>query len=190
MRFKLTNCLFVVFLSFSLVACQNAISGKTDYQYPRAAIEQRRERGGKMLGEGGFVLLGGSRKDATNKGGAALGVHPSLWSAALEQVKTMPLLSADPVGGTIITDWYGAAASSNSSNNAKKTAPMQERFKFTIVIRGTEFQANALQVSAFRQVRHGLEWVDTPASGALVRQMEEAIYQKARQHYAMRQAKK
>ena len=29
-----------------------------------------------------------------------------LWRGALETINFMPLNSADPIGGTILTDWY------------------------------------------------------------------------------------
>ncbi len=39
-------------------------------------------------------------------GGAGVGVNSYLWHATLDTVSFMPLASADPFGGVIITDWY------------------------------------------------------------------------------------
>ena len=39
-------------------------------------------------------------------GGGGIGVNAYLWRGALETINFMPLASADPFGGLIITDWY------------------------------------------------------------------------------------
>ena len=39
-------------------------------------------------------------------GGSGIGVNSFLWRASLDTVSFMPLASADPFGGVIITDWY------------------------------------------------------------------------------------
>ena len=40
-----------------------------------------------------------------------LGVNSYLWHATLDTLSFMPLHSADPFGGVIITDWYVAPTS-------------------------------------------------------------------------------
>src|SRR4051794_41160264 len=37
-----------------------------------------------------------------------LGVNAYLWRATLDTLNFMPLASADPVGGVVISDWYAA----------------------------------------------------------------------------------
>ncbi|MEK7801229.1 MAG: DUF3576 domain-containing protein, partial [Pseudomonadota bacterium] len=54
-----------------------------------------------IFGEGGFEMFNKSKD--TNTG---ITVNAYLWRAALDTVSFMPLASADPFGGTIITDWY------------------------------------------------------------------------------------
>src|SRR4051812_33943304 len=49
----------------------------------------------------------------------AIGVNGFLWRATLDTLAFMPLVSADPYGGVIITDWYADPAVPN------------ERFKAT-----------------------------------------------------------
>jgi Domain of unknown function (DUF3576) len=39
-------------------------------------------------------------------GGTGIGVNAFLWRGALDTIAFMPLSSADPFGGVIITDWY------------------------------------------------------------------------------------
>ena len=62
-------------------------------------------------------------------GGAGVGVNSYLWRATLDTVSFMPLASADPFGGIIITDWYSppdsptSASRSTSSFSAASCAP-------------------------------------------------------------------
>ena len=83
----------------------------------------------------------------TGGGGPGIGVNSFLWHASLDTVSFMPLASADPFGGTIITDWYSPPASPN------------ERFKVNIFILGRELRADGVQdqrvpPEARRQDRH------------------------------------
>ena len=57
-----------------------------------------------------------------DEGGAILGVNSFLWRASLDTLSFLPLSSADPFGGVIITDWYAPPESPN------------ERFKVTAYI--------------------------------------------------------
>src|SRR5919197_5001636 len=41
-----------------------------------------------------------------DEGGGGIGVNSYLWRASLDTIAFMPLASADPFGGVIITDWY------------------------------------------------------------------------------------
>ena len=42
-------------------------------------------------------------------GGGGIGVNAFLWRGALDTLSFLPLTSADPFGGVIITDWYTPA---------------------------------------------------------------------------------
>ncbi|MDQ8030345.1 MAG: DUF3576 domain-containing protein, partial [Brevundimonas sp.] len=86
-------------------------------------------------------------------GDSALGVNSYLWRATLDTLSFMPLASADPYGGVVITDWYV---------NPEKT---DERFKATAYILDTRLRADGLNVTVFKQAR-GADgnWVDSPAS--------------------------
>ena len=56
--------------------------------------------------------IGKGQKDQANGGGGGggggtgIGVNAFLWRGALDTIAFMPLASADPFGGVIITDWY------------------------------------------------------------------------------------
>jgi hypothetical protein len=60
---------------------------------------------GSLSGGDGVLFGGGKRNDQQDQGGA-LGVNAYLWRGALDTLSFMPLSSADPFGGVIITDWF------------------------------------------------------------------------------------
>jgi len=100
----------------------------------------------------------------------SIGVNGYLWRAALDTLAFMPLASADPYGGTIITDWY---------INPEKP---DERFKCTVYILDSRLRADGLNVSVFKQTRDPSGgWVDAPSAGQTETDIENAILTKARQ---------
>ena len=56
-----------------------------------------------VFGQGGLNIFGSSDEPVRNSGGA-LGVNSFLWRASLDIISFMPVNSADPFGGVIITD--------------------------------------------------------------------------------------
>lgn len=97
-----------------------------------------------------------------------IGINGYLWRAALDTVSFAPLLQANPNSGVIITDWY-----------ANPKAP-GERVKLTVAILDPDLRADALRVSAARQVAQGGGWVDAPVSAATVQKLEDIILTRAR----------
>ena len=81
----------------------------------------------------------------------------------------MPLVSADPFGGVIITDWY--------------TPPQtpDERFKVNIYILGRALRADGVRASVFRQTNQGGTWADAPVALNTGTDLENAILTRARQ---------
>ncbi len=101
---------------------------------------------------------------------ADLGVNAFLWRASLDTLAFMPLSSADPYGGVIITDWYA---------NPEKP---DERFKLTVYILDTRLRADGLNVAVNKQVRNAAGvWVDAIASDQTATDIENAILTRARQ---------
>ncbi|HVK79942.1 MAG TPA: DUF3576 domain-containing protein [Verrucomicrobiae bacterium] len=98
-----------------------------------------------------------------------IGVNSFLWRASLDTLNFMPLASADPFGGVIITDWYSDPTTPN------------ERFKATVYILDTRLRADALNVSIFRQQQQGGAWVDATVDPDTEIQIENAILTRARQ---------
>jgi hypothetical protein len=101
---------------------------------------------------------------------ATVAVNGYLWRAALDTLSFMPLASADPYGGTIITDWY---------INPEKP---DERFKCTVYILDSRLRADGLNVAVFKQTRDPSgNWVDAPAANQTEIDLENAILTRARQ---------
>ncbi len=100
----------------------------------------------------------------------AIGVNGYLWRATLDTLAFMPLLSADPYGGVVITDWYV---------NPEKPG---ERFKATVYILDSRLRADGLNVSVFKQVSDGAGgWAPAPTADQTSTDIENAILTRARQ---------
>lgn len=116
-------------------------------------------------------LIGKKQAPApASEASAGIGVNGYLWRATLDTLAFMPLASADPYGGTVITDWY---------TNPEKT---DERFKCTVYILDSRLRADGLKVSVFKQTRDPAgNWVDAPAAAQTETDLENAILTRARQ---------
>ena len=117
----------------------------------------------------GLGGLFGSRRSSGPDTEAGTGVDSYLWRASLDTLSFMPLSSADPWGGIIITDWYV---------NPEKP---DERFKATVYILDTRLRADALNVAIFKQVNAGGAWVDSAVTSQTETDIENAILTRARQ---------
>lgn len=121
-----------------------------------------------IFGEGG--LFGGdNKKGVSGDQGGVIGVNSYLWRAALDTITFMPVASADPFGGVIITDWHAPDASPN------------ERFKMNIYILGRSLRADGVRVAVFRQLRDAAGWRDAPITPGANTKIEDAILMRARQ---------
>jgi len=102
--------------------------------------------------------------------GIGVGVNSFLWHASLDTLSFMPLASADPFGGVIITDWYSPATTAT------------ERFKVTVYILDKRLRADALRVSVFRQQQDSKGiWSDAALDPETPGKIENAILTRARQ---------
>jgi len=103
-------------------------------------------------------------------GGGGIGVNSFLWRATLDTVLFMPLNSADPFGGVIITDWY-----------TPPEAP-SERFKMNIYILGRQLRADGLRVAVFRQAQSSNgNWINASVKSETSISLENQILTRARQ---------
>ena len=117
-----------------------------------------------------FVGGGSKAKAPSMEAQLGIGVNAYLWRATLDTLSFMPLASADPYGGVVITDWYV---------NPEKP---DERFKCTVYILDSRLRADGLNVAVFKQSKDAAgNWVDAPSAGQTETDLENAILTKARQ---------
>ena len=160
--------LSLVIAGLVLTSCSGTTSSEASY--PENPDDVRRDRGGKLSGDDGLVLLGGSSdEDSGQAGGAGIGVNAFLWRASLDTVAFMPLKSADPFGGVISTEWY-----------ENPEAP-GERFKLDVVIMDTRLRSDAVRISAFKQVLKEGKWRDAKLDPEFSRKLEDKILTRARE---------
>ncbi len=115
------------------------------------------------------VGKGPKQKDSGgNSDGSGIGVNAFLWRGALDTISFMPVASADPFGGVIITDWYTPPGTSG------------ERFKATIYILSKELRSDGIRVNIYRQVLQNGQWIDAPVSDSTVGDIENKVLARAR----------
>src|ERR1700722_2670878 len=154
-------------MAFWLSAC-SSLGLDSDASYSDKDKENLYKNGSVLSDAGGADILNLGGDDNKNTGGAGIGVNGYLWRATLDTVSFMPISSADPFGGVIITDWY-------SSPDAPS-----ERTRLNIYIRDRDLRADGVRVSVFRQVKSGGGWSDAAVSPATASSLENAILTKAR----------
>ena len=134
---------------------------------------RQRERFGTVTGGDGISLfsLGEGRGNGEGGGiGGGIGVNAFIWQASLETINFIPLTSADPFGGLIITDWFQSV-----------DAP-GERTKMHVLMLDSALRADAVRVTVFRQVRNEEgEWLDAPVEESTARSIEDYILTRARE---------
>ncbi len=142
---------------------------------PRAAALGRGFLLGSLaLGLSACGMLGGGggnerpRADLAASQVTTIGVNSYLWRASLETLSFMTLAQADSAGGVIVTDWY-----SNPQNP-------NERVKVSVSILDQDLRADALRVTASREVQQNGGWAAAPVAAATVQKLEDIILTKAR----------
>jgi hypothetical protein len=82
----------------------------------------------------------------------------------------MPLISADPWGGTILTDWY------------EDPAAPGERFKVNALILDRQLRTDSLKISVFRQKKNATgQWEDAAVDATMGRKLEDTVLTRSRQ---------
>jgi hypothetical protein len=128
----------------------------------------------RLGGEDSGTIFGigkNARRDEPNGGGgggSGIGVNAFLWRGALDTIAFMPLSSADPFGGVIITDWYTPPGTSG------------ERFKATIYILSRDLRSDGVRVNIYRQVLQNGQWMDATVADSTVADIENKVLARAR----------
>ena len=129
--------------------------------------ENRLRTGGGLFGKKSGIGFG-KKEDNNAVSSIGMPINPYLWKGSLETISFMPLSSADPFGGIIITDWYSDGQTIN------------ERCKINIFIKGLELKTSNLKVNTFCQSFENNRWIDLPTSASQSAQLENAILNKAK----------
>lgn len=164
--------LFIIAAAILLAGCSG--SGDVEYNYPdasrRGGSDFYGQGQGGIFGNDGLSLFGGPEDDENQRGGGSgIAVNSFLWRASLDTVSFMPLASADPFGGVIITDWY--------------TPPEVdgERTKVQVYILDRQLRSDGLRVAVFRERLRDGQWVTADVNPRTVRQIEDSILTRARE---------
>lgn len=172
MKSIVRSTLLSVFVLCVVMATSGCQTYRGEAKYPSGA--DRTTTGGdiyaerqSIFGKDGLNLMGGKNKK--DDGSNGIGVNSYLWRASLDTVSFMPLASADPFGGVIITDWYTAEEKQD------------ERFKVNVFILDKQLRSDGIKVKVFRQVQKGGKWIDSAVADNTGPQMEDAILTRARQ---------
>ena len=163
-------------LVFSAALSSMAVSACTSYEEYSQPLEPNDtfygetvdgDKRNTIFGKGGVSFFGSKTEQQS---GGSLGVNSYLWRASLDTISFMPVNSADPFGGVIITDWH-------TPNEAPN-----ERFKLNVYILDKALRADGIRVAVFRQVQDRLgNWKDAAIPGKTGTKIEDAILIRARQ---------
>jgi hypothetical protein len=169
-------CLAV--LALSVAACggdsgsvsekRSGASGDRNSRDMIAGLGGSKQEQGTLFGPGGLF---GAKPGQKDDSGGGVAVNAYLWRASLDTINFIPLVSADPFGGVIITDWYTPAETPN------------ERMKVQVTILDRELRADGVRVSVFKQqtAPRGGNWVDAQVDPRTNIDIENAILTRARQ---------
>jgi hypothetical protein len=147
-------------------------SNQKDIQRQMDDANNRLMSGGGLFGKkGGISILGLGGNDSGVQTSMGMPINPYLWKGSLETVDFMPLISADPFAGIILTDWYSSGDS------------LGERCKVNIFIKGVDLKSQNLKVNSFCQkLNPDNIWIDQPIVADNNIQLENAIFNKAKKY--------
>jgi len=160
------------FAALALLATSGCSGIETEAKYPTGA--DRAISGSDIYSEPDSIfgpdgLSVFNNRNRPDESGSGITVNSYLWRASLDTVSFMPLASADPFGGVILTDWYTADEASN------------ERLKLNVFILSRELRSDGIRVRVFQQQKRGGNWVDVDPAPETATKLEDAILQRARE---------
>ncbi len=166
-RFK---ALLTLALLLAATSCSLFPKADSDTAYPQDPEDVRKEKRGKVTGDEGLLNIGGVSDKDKEAGKNPLGVNSFLWRATLDTLSFLPITSADPFGGTILTDWY------------EDTDAPGERYKVNVLILDRQLRADSLKITTFRQKKDAKgNWADAPTDSKLGRKLEDTVLTRARE---------
>lgn len=172
MRPSLKTAILCAGASLTLLACSSDSGLNTEAKYPTGAPRTGTDandiysKPDSIFGKDGLSWGGKKGEEET---GDSITVNSYLWRASLDTVSFMPLASADPFGGVILTDWYSPEGVAD------------ERFKLNVFILSKQLRSDGIEVRVFKQQKRGNNWVDVDPAPETSRQLEDSILTRARQ---------
>ena len=161
----------ILVLGILLAVGLSACGGTTEAKYP--SVDRDDLSNPKDIRSGTASIFGTGHhlfgKDKDKEENSGIGVNSFLWRASLDTVAFMPLASADPFGGVILTDWYSPPESPN------------DRFKLNVLILDKQLRSDAVQVKVFKQTQGKNGWRDAAVPAEMGPKIEDAILTRARQ---------
>lgn len=154
-------------VALGLTGCETV---ETEAKYPSANKREGNSDGDiyskqkTIFGDGGFFSTANDKS-----ADSGISVNSFLWRASLDTVSFMPIVQADPFGGTILTDWYSPEGVED------------ERFKTNVFILGRQLRSDGVRVRVFKQEYDGKTWHDVDVSDETARKLEDTILTRARQ---------
>ena len=149
-------------------------SNQKDLRNQMIDAQNRLRTGGGLFGKKGLSIddigKGTINSDQqTTITSVGFPINPYLWKGSLDTISFMPLVSADPMAGIIITDWY-----TDQKN-------IYQRCKLNIFIKGVELKTDNLKVNSFCQtLNDNNNWVDQKVNNENNIKLENAILNKAK----------
>ncbi len=119
-----------------------------------------------------WTVLGLAKERSYNDPGPQTGseVSPILWQAALDTLNFVKFVSQDPVGGSMITDWYSPKSNPNV------------RYRITVFILSRALASDSVTVTVDRQELSPTgQWVATSIARKVEDELETKILYRARQ---------
>jgi hypothetical protein len=171
---RLTRWMMVGLAGTALAGCGSLGSNVRTPGLDEYSSDSRRDQVRGRIGGSDGILIFGTDRSSQQRGGAGqdgggIGVNAFLWRAALDTLSFMPLSSADPFGGVLITDWYSPPGSQG------------ERFRATAYVLGRQLRSDGVRISLFRQELRGNAWVDVPVAASTASELEDQVLGRARE---------
>jgi hypothetical protein len=119
-----------------------------------------------------WTVLGLAKRQSYRQPGPQTGstVSPILWQASLDTLNFVKFASEDPLGGSIVTDWYSPPDKPN------------ERMRINVFILSRALRSDSIAVTVDRQERSATgQWADTTIARQVEDDLETTILHRARQ---------
>jgi hypothetical protein len=119
-----------------------------------------------------WTVLGLAKRPSYRQPGPQTGatVSPILWQASLDTLGFVKFASEDPLGGSLVTEWYSPPDKPN------------ERLRITVFVLDRALRSDSLAVTVDRQERSATgQWTDTTIARKVEEDLETTILHRARQ---------